>query len=164
MFGDAGQFDSTQPTCGSTSRWWTRHCPKCLGADAGKECFGVLHSSLGTELCLNKPHAQHGQGPLTFILSATFQISMNAGPSLRPAEATWCVWTKMAGICASPEPTQCIEGPTRTPTQTPTQVRTQQLPHRCQLQTTPQFRGLSCAALDSRWMKATSVWVSSPES
>lgn len=69
--------------------------------------------------------------------------------------------TKTAGTCASPEQTQCTGGPTPTPTPTPTRVRTQQRPHRSQLQTTPRFRGLSSAALDTRWMKATSVWVSS---
>lgn len=69
--------------------------------------------------------------------------------------------TKMAGIYASPAQTQCTEGPTRIPTRTPTQVHTQQRPHRSLLQTTPRFRGLSSAAWDTRWMKATSVWVSS---
>lgn len=71
--------------------------------------------------------------------------------------------TKTVAICASPEQTQCIEGPTQIPIQTPTQVRTQQLLHQSQLQTTPQFQGLLSAALDTRWMKATSVWVSSPD-
>lgn len=72
--------------------------------------------------------------------------------------------TKTAGICASPERTPCTEGPTPTPTRTPTQVLTQQLHPRCQLRTTPPSPGLSYAALDTRWMKATSVWVSSPAS
>ncbi|KAL4693007.1 hypothetical protein H8959_016817, partial [Pygathrix nigripes] len=65
----------------------------------------------------------------------------------------------MAGIYAFPEQTPCTEGPTRTPIRLPTQVRTQQLPHRSRLQTIPRSPGLSYAALDTRWMKATNVWM-----
>lgn len=101
---------------------------------------------------------------VSWILSFLWplQILMNVGPSLRLAVGTWCVSTRMAGICASLEPTQCIEGPTPIPTLHPTQAHTQQLHHQCQLPTTPRFPGLLSVALGIRWMKATSVWVSSP--
>ena len=148
MFGNPGHLESTWLMLGSIRLQWVRWNVR-----------GSVPSVCSASMCAC-PVSWRDHWNLSFLWP--LQILMNAGPSLRLVVGTWCVSTRMAGICASLEPTQCIEGLTQIPTLHPTQAHTQQRPHQYQLPTTPRFQGLLSAALGIRWMKATSVWVSSP--
>lgn len=87
----------------------------------------------------------------------------SAGPSLRPAEETWCVSTKRRvfvhpqNVTPSGTPVALLQPPTPTPTQ----LLTQQLHPSLSAPNYPTISRPLYAALDTRWMKATSVcgWV-----
>lgn len=81
---------------------------------------------------------------------------MSVGPFLRPAEETWCVWTRTGAICACPGQTRC----TARPTWAPTPTRTRRRPCLAPCPTTPRPPGPWSAASASSWMRTISVLVS----
>lgn len=86
-------------------------------------------------------------------ITTSFQILTNVGLFLRPVEEIWCVLTRMVAIYAFPEQIQFTDHHIW--------ILIQTFIHHLQLPTTPLLQDLWFVGLVTKWMKTTSVWVSS---